>query len=130
MKNRGRLEPCYNAHAAVDTGSHLVVEYDVSRSASDAHALSPLAVAAKEALGVEGLRVVADKGFFDASGGGAVPRRWGHALRAEARRLREGSRGPVWRADEWVPRRQVPLRRGVRCVRVPGGEGAGASWRG
>jgi transposase len=31
MKNRGRLEPCYNAHAAVDTGSHLVVEYDVSR---------------------------------------------------------------------------------------------------
>jgi transposase len=67
MKNRGRLEPCYNAHAAVDTGSHLVVEYDVSSSASDAHALSPLAVAAKEALGVESLRVVADKGFFDAS---------------------------------------------------------------
>lgn len=67
MKNRGRLEPRINAHAAVDTGSHLVVEYDVSSSASDAHALSPLAVAAKEALGVEGLRVVADKGFFDAS---------------------------------------------------------------
>jgi transposase len=67
MKNRGRLEPCYNAHAAVDTGSHLVVEYDVSNSASDAHALSPVASAAKEALGVEGLKAAADKGFYDAS---------------------------------------------------------------
>jgi len=67
MKNRGRLEPCYNAHAAVDTESHLVVEYDVSNSASDAKSLRPVAVAAKEALGVERLRAAADKGFHDAS---------------------------------------------------------------
>jgi len=67
MKNRGRLEPCYNAHAAVDTESHLVVEYDVSNCASDAHALSPVASAAKEALGVEKLKAAADKGFYDAS---------------------------------------------------------------
>jgi transposase len=67
MKNRGRLEPCYNAHAAVDTESHLVVEYDVSNSASDAKALRPVAVAAKEALGVENLKAAADKGFHDAS---------------------------------------------------------------
>jgi transposase len=67
MKNRGRLEPCYNAHAAVDTESHIVVEYDVSNSASDAKALRPVASAAKEALGVERLKAVADKGFYDAS---------------------------------------------------------------
>jgi len=67
MKNRGRLEPCYNAHAAVDTGSHIVVEYDVSNSASDANALAPVSVAAKEALGVEKLKAAADKGFYDAS---------------------------------------------------------------
>ena len=67
MKNRGRMEPCYNAHAAVDTGSHFVVEYDVSNSASDAHALRPVAAAAKLVLGVERLRAVADKGFYDAS---------------------------------------------------------------
>jgi transposase len=67
MKNRGRLEPCYNAHAAVDTESHLVVEYDVSSSASDAHALLPVSLAAKEALGAEGIKAVADKGFYDAS---------------------------------------------------------------
>jgi hypothetical protein len=67
MRNRGRLEPCYDAHAAVDTESHLVVEYDVSNSASDAHALSPVATAAKEALGAEDLKATADKGFHDAS---------------------------------------------------------------
>lgn len=67
MKNRGRLEPCYNAHAAVDTVSHMVVEYDVSNSASDAKALSRVAVAAKEALGVEKINAAADKGFYDAS---------------------------------------------------------------
>jgi transposase len=67
MRNRGRFEPCYNAHAAVDTGSHIVVEYDVSNSASDAHALSPVATAAKKTLGVEKLKAVADKGFHDAS---------------------------------------------------------------
>jgi len=67
MKNRGRLEPCYNAHAAVDTESHLVVGYDVSNSASDAHALNPIALEAKRALGVEELKVAADKGFHDAS---------------------------------------------------------------
>jgi len=67
MKNRGRLEPCYNAHAAVDTVSHLVVEYDVSNCASDAHALSPVAAAAKEVLGVERLKAAADRGFYDAS---------------------------------------------------------------
>jgi len=67
MKNRGRLEPCYNAHAAVDTDSHVVVEYDVSNSASDAKALRPVASAAKEALGVEKLKAAADKGFYDAS---------------------------------------------------------------
>jgi transposase len=67
MRNRGRLEPCYNAHAAVDTGSHIVVEYDISNSSSDANALAPVSVAAKEALGVEKVKSVADKGFFDAS---------------------------------------------------------------
>jgi len=67
MKNRGRLEPCYNAHAAVEAGSHLVVEYDVSNSASDAHALAPVSIAAKEVLGVEKLKAAADKGFHNAS---------------------------------------------------------------
>jgi transposase len=67
MRNRGRLEPCYNAHVAVDTESHIVVEYDVSNSSSDANALATVSVAAKEALGVEKLKAVAEKGFYDAS---------------------------------------------------------------
>lgn len=66
MRNRGRLEPCYNVHVAVDDGSHLIVDYDVSNVSSDCNALSPIAKAAKETLGVGSLSVVADKGFFDA----------------------------------------------------------------
>ncbi|MFA5868694.1 MAG: IS1182 family transposase [Candidatus Bathyarchaeia archaeon] len=66
MRSRGRLEPCYNVHVAVDDGSHLIVDYDVSNNSSDANALSPIAKAAKETLGVEGIGAAADKGFYDA----------------------------------------------------------------
>ena len=66
MRNRGRLEPCYNIHVAVDDGNHLIVDYDVSNNSSDANALSPIAKAAKETLGVESIGAGADKGFYDA----------------------------------------------------------------
>jgi len=108
MKNRGRLEPCYNAHAAVDTESHMVVEYDVSNSASDAKALRPVASAAKEALGVEKLKATADKGFYDAS--------------EVARCVEEGITPYVPRPDSYArgrgPRSGVPTReyRGDRFI--------------
>ena len=35
MKNRGRVEPCYNAHVAVDAKNHLIVDYDVANSSAD-----------------------------------------------------------------------------------------------
>jgi transposase len=66
MRNHGRLEPCYNIHVAVDDGNHLIVDYDVSNNSSDANALSPIAKAAKETLGVESIEAGADKGFYDA----------------------------------------------------------------
>ena len=66
MRNRGRLEPCYNVHVAVDDGNHLIVDYDVSNNSSDANALSPIAKAAKETLGVESIEAAADRGFYDA----------------------------------------------------------------
>lgn len=66
MRSRGRLEPCYNVHVAVDDGNHLIVDYDVSNNSSDANALSPIAKAAKETLGVESIGAGADKGFYDA----------------------------------------------------------------
>ncbi|MGA3112057.1 MAG: transposase [Candidatus Bathyarchaeia archaeon] len=49
MKNRGRIEPCYNGQVAVDDKNHLIVDYNVS---------------AKDILGTERLDAVADKGYF------------------------------------------------------------------
>jgi transposase len=65
MKNRGRVEPCYNVQAAVDAKNRLIVDYKVTNEATDNHALSPLAKAAKETLEVEHIDVVADAGFSD-----------------------------------------------------------------
>ena len=66
MRSRGRLEPCYNIHVAVDDENHLIVDYDVSNVSSDGNALSPIAKSAKETLGVESIEAAADKGFYDA----------------------------------------------------------------
>lgn len=65
MKNHGRLEMCYNTQIAVEARNKIVVAYDVDNKASDHHQLAPMAIRAKEALGVDRLGAVADKGFYD-----------------------------------------------------------------
>lgn len=64
MKNRGKLEPCYNAHVAIDDKNHLIVDYDVTNNASDNNLFSPVAKSAKEMLKVESIEAGADRGFF------------------------------------------------------------------
>lgn len=54
----------YNVQAAVETNHHLIVAHDVIQSGSDRAALAPMAEKAKEALGVDTLDVVADRGYF------------------------------------------------------------------
>ena len=61
MKNHGRIEPCYNVQAAVDSKNHLIVDYLVSDSASDLNQLGAVAVGAKETLGVERLDAIGDR---------------------------------------------------------------------
>jgi transposase len=65
MRNQGRIEPCYNSHAAVDDKNHLIVDYNVTNAAADNCQLSSIAKGAKETLGVERLDAVSDKGFFN-----------------------------------------------------------------
>lgn len=65
MKNRGRVEPCYNSHVAVDSKNHLIVDYKVNNISSDQNQLSSIAKSAKETLGVEKIEATADRGFFD-----------------------------------------------------------------
>lgn len=54
----------YNAQAAVETESHLIVAHDVINAGHDRDQLSPMAKGAKVALGREEMSAVADKGYF------------------------------------------------------------------
>jgi transposase len=64
MKNRGRIEPCYNGQVAVDDKNHLIVDYNVTNAPADNCQLSSMAIGAKEMLGAKSLDAVADKGYF------------------------------------------------------------------
>ena len=54
----------YNVQAAVETDHHLIIAHDVIQSGSDRASLAPMAEKAKDALGVDELDVVADRGYF------------------------------------------------------------------
>jgi transposase len=54
----------YNAQIAVDAAYHLIVAEEVTQEPNDAALLAPMAGAAKEALGVEQINVVADRGYY------------------------------------------------------------------
>ncbi|MGA9412571.1 MAG: IS1182 family transposase [Roseobacter sp.] len=54
----------YNAQAAADTETHLIVTHDVINDGHDREQLSPMAKKAKAALRRDEMRVVADKGYF------------------------------------------------------------------
>ena len=54
----------YNAQAAVDTETHLIVTHDVINDGHDRDQLSPMSTGAKVALGRDEINVLADKGYF------------------------------------------------------------------
>ncbi len=54
----------YNAQAAVDAETHLIVTHDVINDGHDREQLSPMAKGAKAALGRDEMNAVADKGYF------------------------------------------------------------------
>jgi transposase len=56
----------YNVQAAVEIDHHLIIAHDVVQTGSDRAQLVPMGQQAKEALGVDELDVVADRGYFSA----------------------------------------------------------------
>ena len=54
----------YNVQASVEIDHHLIVAHDVVQTGSDRAQLVPMGQQAKEALGVDKLDVVADRGYF------------------------------------------------------------------
>jgi transposase len=54
----------YNVQVAVDAKHHLIVAHEVTNSGSDRAQLSPMAKAARDAMGRTKLRAVADRGYY------------------------------------------------------------------
>lgn len=64
MMTRGSGIVGYNVQTAVDTQHHLIVAHEVTNRGSDRDQLSSMSKQAREAIGVETLSVVADRGYF------------------------------------------------------------------
>ena len=67
--SRGSGVVGYNVQVAVDTKHHLIVAHEVTNEGSDRAQLANIACQAKEALGVDELQAVADRGYFNSDEG-------------------------------------------------------------
>tara|TARA_R100000005_G_scaffold18283_1_gene7651 strand:+ start:13896 stop:15326 length:1431 start_codon:yes stop_codon:yes gene_type:complete len=65
MKTRGTGIVGYNVQAAVDAKHHLIVAHEVTNDGVDRDKLSSMAKQAREAMEVEELSAVADRGYFN-----------------------------------------------------------------
>ena len=63
MHTKDGFNCCYNVQTAVDSGSHLIAAYEVTNHNTDQGLLTGMADAARQALAVETLAMVADKGY-------------------------------------------------------------------
>jgi transposase len=66
MNARGTGIVGYNVQAAVDTKHHLIVAHEVSNIGTDRRHLTAMAIKAREAMGCQDLKVVADRGYYRA----------------------------------------------------------------
>jgi transposase len=67
MKTNDGMNVCFNAQIAVDTKHHLIVAQAVTNEVNDEKQLHAMAIAAKEALVVETLVVLADAGYVNST---------------------------------------------------------------
>ena len=63
MHTRNGFHCCYNIQTAIDTGSHLICEYEVTGKGNDMGQLTGIAKSTKKILKANRLEVVADKGY-------------------------------------------------------------------
>jgi transposase len=64
MKTRGTGIVGYNVQTAVDTKYHLIVAHEVTNTGTDRDQLSSMSKQARDAMAVEDLTVIADRGYF------------------------------------------------------------------
>ena len=63
MHSKDGFHCCYNVQTAIDSGSHLIAEYEVTNHNTDQGLLTEVTQQAKEQLEVETIEAVADKGY-------------------------------------------------------------------
>jgi len=63
MQSKDGFHCCYNVQTAVDKGSHLIAEYEVTNCCTDQGLLKEVADSTREILETETLEIVADKGY-------------------------------------------------------------------
>src|SRR5690606_39449596 len=78
---QGTKGPAYNVQSAVDARHGVIVAHAVTEEATDNRSLQPLAEAARDALGLDTLKVVADAGYSHAAQVEALGRQGVHASR-------------------------------------------------
>ena len=64
MRSRGTGIVGYNVQTGVDAEHHLIVVHEVINQNNDRDCLTSMALKAREAMGVEALEVVADRGYY------------------------------------------------------------------
>jgi hypothetical protein len=64
LRTRGTGIVGYNVQSAVEPDNHLIVAHEVTNQFNDHSQLSPMAIAAKQAMAVDKLDAVADRGYF------------------------------------------------------------------
>jgi len=68
LRTRGTGIVGYNVQSAVEPDNHLIVAHEVTNQFNDHSQLSPMAIAAKQAMAVDELDAVADRGYFKGEG--------------------------------------------------------------
>ena len=63
MHSKDGFHCCYNVQTAVDKGSHLIAEFQVTNHNTDQGLLEEVAAGIKKSLDIETIEVVADKGY-------------------------------------------------------------------
>ncbi len=59
----GGIKACYNVQTAVDASSHMIVDFDVTNNSSDRGRINPTTEKCKQEIGLDSVKVIADKGF-------------------------------------------------------------------
>lgn len=65
MKSGDGIRPCYNVQTAVETENHIIVHYDVTEECVDWDLLEAGIAGAKNALEVENIEGIADRGYVN-----------------------------------------------------------------